>query len=604
MADLVCGNDCGGIAWDFEVQQLTFGGGIWGAFFGLGLALSITGATSNVDSWRMFLEITCLRISTSKFFLVLDFSLAAITCIHFCVRTYTESLTMVGFVLEAIAAVYFFGLMLPFWGFAHCEGILSGLRWMLIDRAIPDALLIGAVASLPVAEHQGKKTWFAPSWLAAIHLLRSWGKLLRVYKINLEMFRNQIIDAIVSTAFKVYLMAMMMLTFENLGEPPFMAEFSQEKWNTISSLYFILTSVATVGFGDLAPVTSLGRMCTVFAIYFGLAWVATVAYRSLQILAVNQTGGGFFEPILHSKYIVVLGNPTGLMLRNFLAEIFHPDHAEDSDDLHVSVILSAGHPGVELVTEWLRQPENIRMLPRIHIFQGTALSDIDLQGRQGLGEDLPVLPGFAVLVDFEMSKAEDGERLTWKDMPSPLKFVADAGEVPTLLDKAVVGMVPGESKRLLAYGEPEEGTNEVWDFSNEKTPPCDMPVMLDITLLKARLEQNADGVSVKTLRPGDGRTFPQVGDRISVQYTGRLASGKKFDSTYDRRGVAFTFRVGLGKVIPGWDLALMKLSLGEKALLTIPSALAYGPKGYGKLIPPNSDLIFEVHLEKVSRYSF
>lgn len=203
-----------------------------------------------------------------------------------------------------------------------------------------------------------------------------------------------------------------------------------------------------------------------------------------------------------------------------------------------------------------------------------------------------------------LNEAEDGERLTWKDMPSPLKFVADAGEVPTLLDKAVVGMVPGESKRLLAYGEPEEGTNEVWDFSNEKTPPCDMPVMLDITLLKARLEQNADGVSVKTLRPGDGRTFPQVGDRISVQYTGRLASGKKFDSTYDRRGVAFTFRVGLGKVIPGWDLALMKLSLGEKALLTIPSALAYGPKGYGKLIPPNSDLIFEVHLEKVSRYSF
>ena len=40
---------------------MTGGGGIWGAFFGLGLALSITGATSNVDSWRMFLEITCLR---------------------------------------------------------------------------------------------------------------------------------------------------------------------------------------------------------------------------------------------------------------------------------------------------------------------------------------------------------------------------------------------------------------------------------------------------------------------------------------------------------------------------------------------------------------
>eukprot|EP00435_Cladocopium_sp_Y103_P070739 s295_g35.t3 len=291
---------------------------------------------------------------------------------------YTASLSMVGFVLEAISAFFCFCLMLPYWGFAHCEGIVSGVAWMFMDRAIPDALMIGAIASLPVTEHEGKKTWFAPSWLAAFHLLRTWGKLLRAYKINMEMFRNQIIDAIVSTAFKVYLLAMMMLTFENLGEPQIFQSFSQEKWNTVSSLYFILTSVATVGFGDMAPVTSVGRLSTIFAIYFGLAWLATVAYRSLQILAVNQTGGGFFEPILHSKYIVIIGNPTGLMLRNFLAEIFHPDHAEDADDLHVSVILSPGHVGMDLVTDWLRQPENLQMLPRIHIFQGTALSEQDL----------------------------------------------------------------------------------------------------------------------------------------------------------------------------------------------------------------------------------
>ena len=38
-----------------------------------------------------------------------------------------------------------------------------------------------------------------------------------------------------------------------------------------------------------------------------------------------------------------------------------------------------------------------------------------------------------------------------------------------------------------------------------------------------------------------------------------------------------------GKVIPGWDLGLMKLSQGEKALLTVPAALAYGPRGFGNL---------------------
>ncbi|CAJ1371634.1 unnamed protein product [Effrenium voratum] len=616
-SSLVCGEDCGGITWDYEIQQLTFGGGLWGALFGVGLALSVTAATSNVDSWRSGLELTCLRLNSSRFFLGLDFVLAVIQSIHFCVRTYTQTLTFIGFILEAIAAIYYLGFMLPFWGFAHCEGILSGFWWMFFDIAIPNSILIGAVVSLPVAEFEGKKTWFAPSWLAAIHLLRSWRKLLRANKVNVEMFRNQLIDSVVSTAFAVYLMAMMMLTFENLGEPEFMKSVSQEKWNTISSLYFILTSVATVGFGDLVPLTSLGRICTVFAIYMGLAWLATVAYRSLQILAVNQTGGGFFEPILHSKYIVVIGNPTGLMLRNFLAEIFHPDHAEDADDLHVSVILPHGHPGQDLVNEWLRQPENLRMLPRIHIFQGTALSDQDLPvgsapGSAGLWrflgcrrsartDELSALPGLGVVVDFALSRADTGAPLEWKEVSSPLSFTSGAGEVPDVLDEAVAGMALGESKRLLAYGEPSNEADEVWEISGQKLPPCDVPLSLDVTLLEVEVKQDPRGVAVKTLKPGDGRTFAEAGDRVTVHYIGRLAAnGKQFDSTHDR-AFPFEFHVGVGKVIPGFDMGMMRLSEGEKALLTIPSALAYGPRGSGK-IPPGADLIFEVHLVKVVRY--
>ncbi|CAL1140655.1 unnamed protein product [Cladocopium goreaui] len=295
MAALVCGNDCAGIAWDFEVQQLTFGGGCWGGFFALGLALSITAATSNVDSWRMHLELTCLRLNTSKFFLVLDFALASIQCIHFCVRTYTASLSMVGFVLEAISALFCLCLMLPYWGFAHCEGIVSGVAWMFMDRAIPDALMIGAIASLPVTEHEGKKTWFAPSWLAAFHLLRTWGKLLRAYKINMEIFRNQIIDAIVSTAFKVYLLAMAMLSFENLGEPAIFQSFSQELgtgaelrgycglWRHGARDQSGCPGVRAVMDWAIRGKFCVGRISTIFAIYFGLAWLATVAYRSLQV---------------------------------------------------------------------------------------------------------------------------------------------------------------------------------------------------------------------------------------------------------------------------------------------------------------------------------
>ena len=50
-------------------------------------------------------------------------------------------------------------------------------------------------------------------------------------------------------------------------------------------------------------------------------------------------------------------------------------------------------------------------------------------------------------------------------------------------------------------------------------------------------------------------------------------------------------------MIKGLDLAIRKMSRGSRAIITIPSQLAYGKKGAGDgVIPPNSDLIFDVRL--------
>jgi FKBP-type peptidyl-prolyl cis-trans isomerase FkpA len=87
------------------------------------------------------------------------------------------------------------------------------------------------------------------------------------------------------------------------------------------------------------------------------------------------------------------------------------------------------------------------------------------------------------------------------------------------------------------------------------------------------------------------------GDSISVQYEGRLLNGTKFDSSYDRNA-PFTLMVGMGQVIRGWDEGLMSLKRGEKATLYIPSGLAYGERGAGANIPPNSILIFDIEIQK------
>lgn len=88
---------------------------------------------------------------------------------------------------------------------------------------------------------------------------------------------------------------------------------------------------------------------------------------------------------------------------------------------------------------------------------------------------------------------------------------------------------------------------------------------------------------------------PQAGQKIKAHYAGYLTNGKKFDSSYDR-GKPLVFQVGIGQVIRGWDEALLDMKVGEKRVLRIPSALGYGSRGAGGVIPPDATLVFFVEL--------
>ncbi|KAJ1504893.1 FK506 binding protein proline rotamase rapamycin-binding protein [Coelomomyces lativittatus] len=107
------------------------------------------------------------------------------------------------------------------------------------------------------------------------------------------------------------------------------------------------------------------------------------------------------------------------------------------------------------------------------------------------------------------------------------------------------------------------------------------------------------GVEKTIVQPGDGKTFPKKGDKVTVHYTGTLENGKKFDSSKDRNK-PFETNIGVGQVIKGWDEGIPQMSLGESAILKITSDYAYGANGVPGVIPPNSTLNFEVQLLKIN----
>ncbi|SMO59285.1 FKBP-type peptidyl-prolyl cis-trans isomerase [Solitalea koreensis] len=89
-------------------------------------------------------------------------------------------------------------------------------------------------------------------------------------------------------------------------------------------------------------------------------------------------------------------------------------------------------------------------------------------------------------------------------------------------------------------------------------------------------------------------TTPKAGDTVKVHYTGKFLDDKKFDASYDRNE-PIEFPLGQKYVIAGWDEGLRFVKKGEKAVLVIPSALAYGERGRPG-IPENSVLVFNIEM--------
>lgn len=112
---------------------------------------------------------------------------------------------------------------------------------------------------------------------------------------------------------------------------------------------------------------------------------------------------------------------------------------------------------------------------------------------------------------------------------------------------------------------------------------------------KPNVKKTASGLLYEILSEGKGPK-PAQSDTVQVHYVGTLIDGTEFDSSV-RRGQPAEF--GVTQVIPGWVEALQMMNVGSKYRLVIAPELAYGKRGAGEQIGPDSTLVFEVELMKI-----
>ena len=146
----------------------------------------------------------------------------------------------------------------------------------------------------------------------------------------------------------------------------------------------------------------------------------------------------------------------------------------------------------------------------------------------------------------------------------------------------------------------------------ERKEKIGLEVAAALNALKGEAESLPSGVQMYFTERGNGPK-PAEGSKILMNYAGYLANGILFDSNIREKEEKFDMinpekdaKGGYApapseygpnaRLIPGFREALLAMTVGDKATVFIPAQLAWGATGAGDLIPPNSDVIFEIEL--------
>lgn len=166
---------------------------------------------------------------------------------------------------------------------------------------------------------------------------------------------------------------------------------------------------------------------------------------------------------------------------------------------------------------------------------------------------------------------------------------AFSGDKPLMTDQEMSGIMENFKKDVMAK---RREHSKVLAEKNKKEGAA----FLAENSKKEGVVTLPSGLQYRVIKEGTGEK-PKLTDSVTTHYRGTLIDGTEFDSSYSR-GKPATFPVK--GVIPGWTEALQLMKVGSKWEVFVPAGLAYGERGAGRSVGPNSALIFDIELLSIA----
>lgn len=162
------------------------------------------------------------------------------------------------------------------------------------------------------------------------------------------------------------------------NEPGFRAQ-TRLRWSLGSSVYFVCCSLLSITYGDLIPRSLLGLLFWVVSTVIGVGLIVRTIYHVLQALELGKKAGSEYDPSGY-RHVVISGSFSFQMLKDFLEELYHPQHQHLTEDLNA--VLLTPQAQLRVINDlkvWLRAEAREFMFYRTFSVVGSPLEEPDLK---------------------------------------------------------------------------------------------------------------------------------------------------------------------------------------------------------------------------------